>query len=439
MRDVAVSLLFFCALPMAMRHPYAGVLLWTWISIMNPHKLAFGFAHDAPFAAIAAAATLLSLFITKDKLKFTLTPPVVVLIMFVVWMCFTTLFAINSAASASQLNKVLKIQLMTFVAIAAIQSRKHIELFVWINALSLGFYGIKGGLFTIMTGGGGRVNGPPGGFIEENNALGLALVMAIPLINYLRITATRIWMRQGLLAAMLLCAASALGSQSRGALLAISAMGVVLWFRSKHKFGSGIVIGVLAAGLVAFMPDSWSNRMSTIQTYGEDSSAMGRINAWMMCLRLANSRPIGGGYDIYTPELFARFAPDPTDLHVAHSIYFSVLGEHGWVGLFLFLLMWFLVFVMAGKVRKTARQIPDAQWAYYLAGMCQVSLVGYAVGGAFLSLAYFDLPYNLLVILVAVQRWLAEKRWETDKDGAFGAGGPVDTKTLKQKKQWVQA
>lgn len=433
MRDLFVTFWFVSALPFALRHPYAGVLLWTWVSIMNPHKLAFGFAHDAPFALVAVAVTFVSLFITKDKLKFTLTPPVVLLILFVGWMCLTTAFAIHPAASASQLNKVLKIQLMTLVAIAAIQSRKHIELFVWVNALSLAFYGVKGGLFTITTGGGGRVGGPAGGFIEENNALGLALVIAIPLLNYLRMTSTRIWMRQGLLAVMLLTTVSVLGSQSRGALLAVAAMGVVLWFRSSHKVVAGVVIVLLGVALVSFMPDSWSNRMATIQTYGEDSSAMGRINAWMMCFNLANDRFLGGGYDIYTLDLFGRYAPDPLDLHVAHSIYFSVLGEHGWIGLFLFLVMWTLVFRTAGKVRKAARQLPDAQWAFYLAGMCQVSLAGYAVGGAFLSLAYFDLPYNILVILVALQRWIAAKQWETDKEGAFGSGGPIDGKTLKKK------
>ena len=45
--------------------------------------------------------------------------------------------------SLDQLNKVLKIQLMTVVAFAALRQRKHIELFIWINVLSIGFYGFK--------------------------------------------------------------------------------------------------------------------------------------------------------------------------------------------------------------------------------------------------------------------------------------------------------
>lgn len=164
--------------------------------------------------------------------------------------------------------------------------------------------------------------------------------------------------------------------------------------------------------------------MGTISTYQDDSSAMGRINAWWMTYNLANSRFTGGGFESYTPETFAAYAPNPTDLHVAHSIYFSVLGEHGYVGLFLFLLLWWLAFQTAGKIRKEALARKQTHWAFYLAGMCQVSLVGYAVGGAFLSLAYFDLPYNILVMLVVTWRWLQEKRWETEVKGAFDAIEP---------------
>ena len=40
--------------------------------------------------------------------------------------------------------------------------------------------------------------------------------------------------------------------------------------------------------------------------------------------------------------------------------------------------------------------------------MIQVSLVGFFVGGAFLSLAYYDVPYNLLVAVV-LTRLLVEK------------------------------
>ncbi|MBE2258383.1 MAG: putative O-glycosylation ligase, exosortase A system-associated [Candidatus Accumulibacter sp.] len=420
MRDLLILGIFSAVLPFAFLHPWIGVLLWTWLSIMNPHRLTFGFAHDAQFAAIAAGVVLISLVVTRDRLRMPWTPPVVVLLLFVLWMCLTTAFAINPGESWGQLNKVLKIQVMTFVALFALQERKHIELFVWINALSIGFFSVKGGIFTLATGGGGTVWGPAGSFIEDNNALAVAVVIAIPLMNHLRIVATRAWVRFGLVAAMLLSTVSALGSQSRGALLALSAMGLVLWYRSTRKAVLGVVIAVVATLLVAFMPTSWEERMSTIGTYEQDGSAMGRIRAWQMCFNIANHRPLGGGFDIYNRSTYAIYGPpEATSALVAHSIYFSILGEHGYVGLALFLMVWWLTFRTAGAIRKESRGRPEVAWVYDLAGMCQVSLIGYLVGGAFLQLAYFDLPYNILVILVVSHRWLREGGWKRDTVGAF--------------------
>lgn len=421
MRDLLMLGIVLGVLPFVFRHVWVGVLLWTWISIMNPHKLTFGFAYNAPWAAVVAGVTIFSLFINRDKLSMPWQPPVKVLFAFVIWMSVTTAFAFYPLLSWDQLNKVLKIQLMTAIAFAALRERKHIELFIWVNVLSIGFYGFKGGIFTITSGGVQRVWGPPGGFIEGNNELAVALVMVIPLMNYLRLVATRPWIRHGLLVLMLLSAVSALGTQSRGALLAVAAMGLVMWFRTERKVVAGFWIGIVAAGLLAFMPGSWEQRMTTIVSYEQDSSAMGRIEAWKMTTNLANRNFFGGGFEIYRPDIYALFAPDAQRNQGAHSIYFSVLGEHGYVGLLLFLTIWVLAFRTAGKIRQDAKKRSETLWLHQLAGMCQVSLVGYLVGGAFLALAYFDLPYNVLVVLVVALRWLQEKRWESEPQGAFGA------------------
>jgi probable O-glycosylation ligase (exosortase A-associated) len=168
--------------------------------------------------------------------------------------------------------------------------------------------------------------------------------------------------------------------------------------------------------------------MHTIKEYEEDGSAMGRINAWWLAFNIANRRITGAGFEAYTPETFAAFAPNPADIHVAHSIYFSVLGEHGYIGLILFLLVWVHTLRVAGKIRTKTRNRKDLEWLFHLAGMSQVALVGYAVGGAFLSLAYFDLPYNIMVIVVVAHRWLLEKSVNSeaqDPGSVAEAGDPA--------------
>lgn len=425
MRDWLLIGVLVAVLPFAARHTWIGVLLWNWVSLMNPHRLTFGFAYVTPFAAIAAGATFLSMLITRDKLKMPWDRTVIVLLLLVLWMCISTVLAIDRSASWVQLVKVLKIQLMVLVALAALHSRKHIEWFVWVNILSIGYYGFKGGIFTISTGGAGRVWGPAGSFIEDNNELAVALVMCIPMMYFLRAVATRPALRHFLMLLMLLCALSALGTQSRGALLAISAMGLLLWFRLKNKIVAGLTIAAVATALVSFMPTSWDERMGTIQNYEQDASASARLFSWRMTINLANDRPWGGGgFAIYSPEVYARYLPESPHTQAAHSIYFSMLGEHGYVGLGLFVLLLALTFLQAGKMRRIARQNPETMWVYMLASMCQVSLIGYMVGGAFLSLAYFDLPYNIVVMLIVANRWMAEKGWLKEPTGPFGSAAP---------------
>ena len=416
MRDgLAIAIIATCVC-MAVFHPWIGVIAWTVVSIMNFHRLTWGVS-ALPVAAVLAIATLVGILFTRDRIRIFITPATAAFAAFVLWMCITLPFSLYFDTSYITWKQVMKIDFMIFVALMVLYTRKHIFALIWALVGSLGFYGIKGGIFTILTGGDHRVFGPPESFIEGNNELALALVMTIPLMRFLQMQQKSRWVQHGLTLAMLLTATSALGTQSRGALLAIVAMAVVLWTRTTHKITSGILLVLVSASLVAFMPGKWEYRMETILTYEKDDSAMGRINAWKMTWNLANALPLGGGYDIYRRAVFETYAPVPDDVHAAHSIYFQVLGEHGFIGLALFLLMWLLVWRSAGWLRRNGRARPESAWTSDLGGMIQASIAGYAVGGAFLSLAYFDLPYNLLLLVTIARRWVEKRGWEEEAAG----------------------
>jgi probable O-glycosylation ligase (exosortase A-associated) len=433
MRDIALVGVFAWAIVQAFKNTWSGALLWTWFSTMNPHKLTWTFVTELPFAATTAIVTMMSLLWNRDKVRLPADPAVVALILFLVWTCITTVFAFYPEQSSIDLIVTFKIQLMTLICIAAIRERKHIEYFVWVIAVSIGFYGTKGGIFAILSGGNSRVWGPSGSFIEGNNEIGLAIVVAIPLLNYLRIVSTRQWVRLGLLLAMLLSAVAALSTQSRGAFLALTAMGLVLWLRSKKKALGAMVIFTAAISLLAFMPESWERRMQTIGNYQQDASAMGRLTAWELAFKVANDRLTGAGFVIEKSDIYARYGMDTNFVLTAHSIYFQALGEQGWIGLALFLSMGVLSFWTASRLRTESLKRPETEWMHDLAGMVQVSMVGYAVGGAFLSLTYLDLPYNLMVVLLACKYWLREERWRTETIGAFGAtSGHAGSKAVPQ-------
>ncbi len=421
MRDVLLALILAYFSLRALRYPWIGVMLWTLLSILNPHKYSWQL-DSQPVAAIMAVCTLVGILVSKDRKSFPLTRESLMLLLLMAWFSITLLGSFNIEGSYDQWKKVMKIDFMILVTLLVLHTRRHIMALTWVLVFSLGYYGVKGGVFTITTGGQYRVWGPLSTYIEGNNELALALIMTIPLMQYLRGQMQNRWVRHGLLLSRLLCAAAALGSHSRGALVAIAAMAMFLWWRSKGKLIAGIALVTAAVLMIGFMPENWTQRMDTITDYQDDASAMGRINAWQMAWNLAKQNFLGGGFDIYTYDVFLRYAPNPEDIHAAHSIYFQILGEHGFVGLFIFVLMWIFVWSSAGKLRREAVQQVESAWLADLGAMCQVSLVGFAVGGAFLSLAYFDLPYIILVLVVLGRRWIAEQAWRTEVPGAPGTG-----------------
>lgn len=416
MRDVLIVGLVVWGCLLALKRPWVGVMLWTWLSIMNPHRYAFGFAFDAPLAAGAAIATLVGLALTKDRHSPFLGAPTVWLALFTVWMTLSWLNGLAVEYDYPQWNKVMKVFFMIFVALMLLRTKTHVMALVWVCAGSLALLGAKGGFFTIVTGGGERVWGPPGSFIEDNNEFALSLVMTIPLLRFLQLQLAQGWRRHVMTVLMLLCATAAAGTQSRGALLAISAMALVLWWRGKSRWLGGVVIVCAAVSLVAFMPDTWSNRMSSISNYEADRSALGRISAWWNAFGIAKDYIAGIGFNAARADLFARYSPYPDYVHAAHSIYFQVMGNHGFIGLFFFLMIFISTYLMAGRLSRFAKANPQARWCDELGAMCQVSLIGYAVGGAFLSLSYFDLQYNIMIMVVVASKWAQTSGWKTETE-----------------------
>ncbi|MBC7604006.1 MAG: putative O-glycosylation ligase, exosortase A system-associated [Ramlibacter sp.] len=415
MRDILIVSIVALGALTALRKPWVGIMLWTWLSIMNPHRYAFGFAYDAPLAAVAAVSTAVGILLNAREFKSPFKgSPAVVLVIFMAWMTISWVFGVDPRGDYPQWNKVMKIDVMIIIALALLRTKRHIFALMWVAVGSLALLGLKGGLFTLTTGGGLHVFGPPGSFIEDNNEFALALVMTVPLLRFLQMQVASSAGKHALTAVMVFCAAAALGSQSRGALLAIIAMGGFLWWRSKSRLAGGLVIVVSALALIAFMPDSWTQRMETIGDYQDDTSAMGRISAWYNAWNIAFHYPAGVGFNAARPELFAKYSPYPDAIHAAHSIYFQVLGNHGFIGLAIFLLLWLLTWRSAGWLFKHSPKSKEARWCADLGSMCQVSLLGFAVGGAFLSLSYFDLTYDIMVLVVATRVWVQSRGWERE-------------------------
>jgi probable O-glycosylation ligase (exosortase A-associated) len=409
MRDIALTLIFFGFLTFVFSRPYVGVYIWIWLGLMNPHRLTYGFAFDFPYSQIAAIVTLVALFSSNESKRIPWTKETVLMLVFTLWMLFTTFFSFYPVLAWEQWDKVWKIMVMIFTALILINTRQKLYWMVWVIVLSLGLYGVKGGVFTILTGGAYSVKGPLGSFIYGNNEMGLALIMTIPLMRYLQLQAKNIWVHQGLIVSMLLTGIAAIGTQSRGALLGMIVMGTFLGMKSRNKGFVLLSILVVVGAVATIMPQQWHDRMKTIETYEQDASAEGRINAWWTAYHIAKSHVTGGGFETFQREAFGIYAPDPDDVHDVHSIYFEVLGEHGWIGFTMFMLLAWFTWTTGNRIRRQARGSMETKWAADLASMVQVSMIGYAAAGSFLGLAYFDLYYTLIAAMVICSVLLKEQ------------------------------
>lgn len=407
MRDLLVAFIVFGSLPFILKRPFWGIIMLAGLGYMNPHRLCYGFMFSMPVVQIVAIATLIGMLASREAKQMVWSMEIWVLLIFVVWMGITTTQAVYPILAFEQYEKVVKIQILTFMTLLMLTSRERVHLLVWAIAASIAFYGIKGGIFTIANGGVYRVQGPLGSFIGGNNEMALALVMTIPLLRYLQLHERIRSIRLGLGVSIFLTGIAAVGSQSRGALVALLITGTIFWLKSRNKFFTGLLIAATAAAVLAIMPAEWHERMQTIQAYDQDASAMGRINAWWTAFNMANDRILGGGYEMWHSWVFEMYAPDPNNVRDVHSIYFEVLGEHGWIGLFLFLALLGLTWLKCSRIMRTSARQPELQWARDLAAMIQVSVVAYLSAGAFLGLAYFDYVYHLVAIVVVTHSLVA--------------------------------
>jgi probable O-glycosylation ligase (exosortase A-associated) len=393
--------------------------MWTWVSFMNPHRLTWGFAYDLPVAQILAIPTLIGLVFSKTRRSIPFIPDSALLVAFWGLTLLTTVLAWYPDQAWKDFERFSKIVLMTFVTIALVQDRRRLRYVLIVAALSLGYYGLKGGLWGVATGGSlGMVVGPEGSFIGDNNGLSLGLNMTLPLLFFLSREEQRVWFRKLLQVTFFFTIFAVILTYSRAGFLGLLAVMTVLVARSRWKFYALGLAAVAAVVFLPLVPERWFDRMNTISNYEQDESAMSRIYAWKVAWRIALDSPVvGGGFRaISQDEIWIKYGPEfyfgvGSTAHNrtpnAHSIYFHVLGEHGFTGLFIFLGLIGSTLLSLRKTRREAKLLPNGMWLTNYSYMVETSVFAFLVTGAFQNLTYFDLFYFLIGVTIVLRQLAA--------------------------------
>src|SRR5207249_5209381 len=236
MRDLVLTVIVLGALPLCFARPYVGVLVWSWLGFMNPHRLAWGFAQTLPFSEYVAIATLLGLLFTRDRRAIPREREVWLLLALWIEFALSMPVALYPDLAWPDLKQVSKIFLMVFVALMVTQDRTRLRYLLLVTSLSIGFYGLKGGIWGLATGGANKVLGPDGSFIGDNNGLSLGLNMTLPLLFFLAREEQRRWVRWLLRATFVFSVVSVLLTYSRAGFLGLVVVGIALLMRTRWKY-----------------------------------------------------------------------------------------------------------------------------------------------------------------------------------------------------------
>ena len=424
MRDIALVILVFGSVVVAIRKPAYGMLLFVAFGIINPSSFAWGFGRSIPVAMIMAAATLAGFVVSPEPKRFPRQREVWMLLG--IWFLFvvSTAFAYFpyrywlSDTALAQLILVSKILVMVYLSMALLNTKERVQLLVKVVALSIGFFAIKGGVFGILTGGSQLVWGPEGSFLYANNAIGLALAMNVPLLYYLIQLESKPWIRWLMWIMLGMSVPAVVCTFSRGAWLGLAAAIGLILIKSKYKvlIGIGGAACVLSALLflpflsLDILPERVQSRLNELVNYEEEASAVSRFWNWEMCKRVGLANPlIGEGFDFYGPHVYPKYFPEFIEKYgygkswSCHSMWMTVLAEHGILTFLLWIILLLSCFLSLRKVQRFSRRVDGLQWMGYYASMIEISLIVYMIVGTFLDVAYFDVYYHFIVAVILLK------------------------------------
>lgn len=413
MRDIIISLIILGLLPVSFKRPFVGLVVFSWLAYMRVQDLTWGFAKHQRWSFYVAIVMVLGFVVSKERKRLFL-PDIRTYLMlaFVIWVGISLALSKGPVARAFdfyiEFVKIIGIALFTT---SVVTNRNRLRVMLWVIALSMGFFGIKSGLWGIANLGRVAIIRGPGGMMYDNNDFSLALAMGVPMLFHLGWTERNPDVKKAFFFAVPMTVITVGLTRSRGGFLSVTtAISVLIW-RSKNRL-AGILVGVCVA-ICAFIlaPSEYKDRLSTIRDYENEGSAQGRIRAWGIGYRMAMDNPIFGvGFKKFGKN-YLRYCLDPTQgelegtmIIVAHNSYIQIWAEMGTPAILMYLSMIGLSFLSIWKVRRLAKRRYYTSWILNYSTMFEASLLTFMVGSTFLNRAHFDLFYHWVALILVFER-----------------------------------
>ena len=414
------------------RKPFLFVLGYAYVDIVSPQRLTYYLLNSIPVSLIFVVLAVIGWAVFDDKRDTRVTPRQFLLLLLLIYCYFTTQTADFLVEAAAKWDWVWKALAFAIFLPFTLRTKLRIEALITFMVVSVGSIIIVGGIKTLATGGGGygelnlMVSNNTG--LYESSIISAVAASVIPLVLYLRRYGTifpagklRDAYCFGLAFA---CTLIPIGTAARTGLICVALVAVLMLRSAKRRF---LYLGLMAAAVavaIPLLPASFTDRMSTIQNYQGDSSASTRVEVWKWTLDYVKDHPWGGGFDAYRQNRIRYYTNQKTEVNgqivnkqtlvidkgrAYHSAYFEMLGEEGYFGL----ILW-LVIHITGLVRmemlfqrfKRAKR-EDGQWIGALATALQQSHLVYLTGCTFVGIAYQPFIYMLVGLQIGLDTYAA--------------------------------
>ena len=408
-------------LPMALMHGFVAFLLWGYTTVLAPSNFLYGFMQGVRYNFVFAAIALATLFMRRlpQAGRFRFDRTTVLLLLFFVHSLVSAFMAPDdNILKYGRVEGFSKSMVFVLLMPLFITSRLRLHVTLLVIVLGLGLHGVVEGLKFVASGGSHRVAGIGGSSLSDNNLVAVGLAMLLPLFIYFFQQMEGRLARSAALAGLGLTVLAVVATNSRGGLLALVVLGLWYVLTTRNKLLALLLVLVAAGVVMLLAPDTWFARINTINTAQEDGSFMNRVLAWKISSAIALAHPVFGlGFDAINvstiwyaymdaPSLLSFVTTERYTPKVAHSIYFQVMADSGFVGFALFMAVLGSAFISRIEIKRAVRKRPqELRWARDLSDALFLSLIGYMAGGAGVSLVYYELVY-IVVAMLAILKFL---------------------------------
>lgn len=412
--------------------PYLATICYIWIDLLQPQQQSYYLLNSVPISMIAAIGAVLAYLIADKNKQIRINPIQILLFVFIVWITITTSTAVVQEAAWIKYSSAWKALGFAIFLPFVLRTRLQIETALLVILFTLCALMFSGAFKTALGGGG---YGNLSFLVVSNTGLFEASTMAavsvgiIPIALYLYrhslLFPPSKWTRlvtAGIVGSAVLVV---VGAEARTGLLCLGAIALIEFRNVKRKMLITVATVVIGIASIPFLPSSFTDRMNTIKTYDEDSSASTRVVMWQWTWDFAKAHPLGGGFGVWrtsqiTVETRSRSGDSQSSREKVtvtkdkargfHSSYFEVMGEQGFIGLAIFLSIFLGTLIQLGRISRRFRDDAEMAWA----GACARGLAGfiiiYMIGSLFQALAFQTTAYHFISISIALANLAARHK-----------------------------